>query len=362
MARKSVLGAILLAACSSQPVASNPTPDGGQDTGAADCSAAAAGIQVNPIDLNGYPPYSVDGCKLVYVSSPSGTQVGALVLRDLLSGTETVLAPPESAPRRPSIRGSVIAWEELNGGIPAVQVRANDTPLTISGPFDHAGEPRAGADAVVFTGWLTADDNGEADVFVYRLETGAVELVFGGPAQQRFADISATHIAASDFSEDPTGTYDPLGIALADVVVVERSTGIVTRRFLPGKQAYPMLGADGQLAYLEWIGVRPMPKLESYDVRAVALSDLSAPGQLVAQVNTDPPAIRPAALGQTLEWVARSAGLSTLWRAPLDLSQTPTAVPGLEGLDLYAPAATTTFTVLATEPTGTSALLRSVTR
>jgi hypothetical protein len=105
-----------------------------------------------------------------------------------------------------------------------------------------------------------------------------------------------------------------------------------------------------------------MPKLQGYDVRIVALDNLDAQGWLVAEVETDPPSIRPSALGDHVEWVTHVDGLSSLWRARADVPSTPLRVEGLDGLELYAPAATKDFTVLATEPFGTRALLQSAPR
>lgn len=325
-------------------------------------SSAAAGIDVQNFDLDGYPPYAIDGCQLVYVSSPASDHRGALVLRDLREGVETVLAPPEAAARRPAIAGEVIAWEEVVDGFGAVRVRVGEDVLTVSGPFHHAGEPRTATDAVVFTGWLTADEDADTDVFLYTVEDASVRVVAQGIGQQRFADISTTHIAISDFSEDALGFYDSEGQADADLVLVDRDTGESVVRALVGKQAYPMLGALGVVAYLEWVGVRPMPKLSGYTIRVLSLDTPNDDAALLGQVGTDPPTIRPIARGDIVEWVEYVDFRSTLWRAPVDLSTPPIAVDGLRGLDLYAPVATDEFTVLAARRTDLSATLMSIGR
>src|SRR5688572_9874835 len=289
-------------------------------------SSAAAGIDVQNLDLDGFPPYAIDGCQLVYVSSPASEHRGALVLRDLREGVETVLAPPEAGARRPAIAGEVITWEEVVAGFGAVRVRVGEDAFTVSGPFHHAGEPRPTSDAVVFTGWLTADPDGDTDVFVYTVEDASIRVVAQGTGQQRFADISTTHIAISDFSEDDGGAYDPEGQADADLVLVDRETGESVVRARLGKQAYPMLGAEGVVAYLEWVGVRPMPKLSGYKIFVLPLDTPNGVAALLGQVGTDPPTIRPMARGDIIEWVEYVDFRSTLWRAPVDLSTPPIAV------------------------------------
>ena len=45
---------------------------------------------------------------------------------------------------------------ELLEGKRVVRVRAGGSTTTLTGDFDHAGEPHATTDAVVFVGWLKA--------------------------------------------------------------------------------------------------------------------------------------------------------------------------------------------------------------
>jgi hypothetical protein len=233
----------------------------------------------------------------------------------------------------------------------------------VTGDFDHSGEPRATSDAVVLTGFLTADEDGDSDVFLYTVDDQQITLIAGGPGQQRFADVSETLVAISDFSEDAGGVYDPAGAADADLQIFDRRTGQVTVRQLAGKQAYPMLGARGSLAYLEWADPeRPVPKLAGYAIRAVALDALESEAVFIASVNNESAGIVPAAFGDVIEWVESTADTSTLWRAHLDQLAEPSVAPGLTAADLYAPVSTERFTVLASRRIGEAATLRAIPR
>ncbi|MFT3767526.1 MAG: hypothetical protein QM820_18890 [Minicystis sp.] len=211
----------------------------------------------------GYPPYAVDGCALAYV-----TPSGELRLRDLAGGSESVLAKVDEAPRRPAIVGDLVAWEGVIDGKVSVRVRGPHGTVTVPGSFDHAGEPRVAADSVVFTGWHDADDHGDTDVYLFTPSTGEVTAIATGPAQQRFPDVSATHIAWTDFTEDPDGALGDDSTDAADIVVLARATSEQTTRKHEGKQAFPMLGADGHLAYLDWGLVHPEPKFSAYEIPA----------------------------------------------------------------------------------------------
>src|SRR5262249_55681428 len=149
----------------------------------------------------------------------AGTNQGALTLRDLTTGAESPLAPASEQPRRPAIAGSVIAWEATEGGKRVVRVMAWGNVVTIPGPFDHAGEPRATDGEVVMTGWATPDDAGDTDIYLFAPGDAEAVAIAKGPGQQRFPDISATHIAFADFSEDPDGRFDQNGTDLADIVL-----------------------------------------------------------------------------------------------------------------------------------------------
>ena len=140
----------------------------------------------------------------------------------------------------------------------------------------------------------------------------------------------------------------------ADLVVYEIATRTATKRALPGKQAFPMLGSDGiALAYLDWNEVHPQPKLQAYNLKAGTLANPAA-DRLVAFVEYEAaePA-RPAVAGNTIEWIANPTGATSLFRAPLDGSTLPARAEGLDRLFLLAPAPRAAaedpgFTVLGT--------------
>jgi hypothetical protein len=306
-------------------------------------------VAVADVDLDGYPSYVVDACQLLYVSAASGD----LVLRDLQTGSESIVAPASESPRRPSFRAGVMAWEADEAAKSVVRVRASGATQTITGAFDHAGEPRVTADAVVLTGWAKADPSSDCDVYLYTLASSELGLVAGGAGQQRFADVSATHVAVSDFSEDPLGIYAGDGTSLANVIVIERASGSATTRSFVGKQAFPMLGSEGVLSYLEWLEVHPVPKLQHYSILAVPLTTPTAAGSLVADVTSDQ-SVRPTASSGLVEWVVRDEGQNSLWRAPLDTSAPPSVLP-LPGAEvLHAPSASQLMTVLAVREIPTS--------
>jgi hypothetical protein len=317
-----------------------------------DCSGRVAGVTVDDRELQGFPPYAVDGCTLVYVSRTleAGAH-GDLHVRDLARGDDTVIATADEAPRRPTVSSGVIAWEATIGGISVVRVSYMGTVRTLSGPFDHAGEPRAAADGVVFTVWSTSLANGDTDVDLYLLETGELVSVASGPNQQRFADISPTRIAFTDFSEDPDGHYDGDNNDLADIGIYDRATRKTTMRPLPMKQAFPMLLTGDQVAYLhwDWVEVHPEPKLAAYHLRVGSVLAAPTEDREVAHVAAQvPPYVRPAVHEGTLEWVDSPDGKFHLWRAAADGSSPPATVDGVPGVALYAPAPTKSFTVLAT--------------
>jgi hypothetical protein len=324
------------------------TGGSGGSAGNVECAIEAKGVAVADVDLDGYPSYVVDECQLLYVSAASGD----LVLRDLANGEETTIAPAAETPRRPAFRAGIMAWEATEAAKSVIRVRANASVKTPTGSFDHAGEPRVTSDAVVFTGWAKAEPASDTDVYLYVIATDQVSLAAGGTGQQRFADISSTHIAVSDFSEDPGGVYLGDGISLANVIVVDRSTGTPTVRTAPGKQAFPMLGSEGTLAYLEWLEVHPVPKLQDYSLMVVPLTTLEAPGVELAHVTSDV-SVRPTASTGLIEWVVRDEGVNTLWRAPIDDSTAPQQIPLQSAEVLHAPSASSMMTVLAVRATAT---------
>jgi hypothetical protein len=315
-------------------------------SGGSSCDASsAAGLAVAELDLDAFPPYAIDGCRLLYIASASGD----LLLRDLTTGSETTIAPAAQSPRRPVLSGTTLAWEGTDAGLSVVFVSSGGPPALVTGPFVRAGEPRAAADAVVFTAWLGADADGDTDVYLYDVAAGTSELVGGGAKQQRFADVSPTHLAYSDFSEDPSGYYAGDGVSLADIVLVERSSGKRTSLPEPGKQAFPMLGSSGVLGFLEWVTVHPVPKLQAYTLRSLPLSDPTATPATIAEVMSDK-RVRPTAAGALFEWVVSWGGATTLHRALADGSAPPVSVP-VSAAELFAPVANEKASVLAVRPT-----------
>ena len=332
---------------------------------------AVAGVEVAQSDVHGnvpyalgYPPYAVDGCRLAYVARPaSGEEHGELRVRDLASGDEVVLASATEKPRRPAIAGDLVAWEADVGDRAVVRLATSDGVITIEGAFDHAGEPRVTGDAVVFTAWLGADADADTDVYLYRPATKGLVAIATGPGQQRFADVSATHVAWADFAEDPDGAFDQEGEDAADIVVHDRATTTSTTRHRPGKQAFPMLGADGKIAYLDWGLVHPEPKFSAYDL---LLGDPDGEGDadvVVDHVVTQQPYVRPIARGALLEWVAwPPAGEPALLRRRVDLSKPAERVSGFEGFDVFGPSASDAITLLGTRANGGATTLKAFAR
>lgn len=176
-----------------------------------------------------------------------------------------------------------------------MRVRSGGATTTSAGAFDHAGEPRAAADAIVFTVWLEADPLGDTDVLLYDPAAGRLVPIATGPGQQRFADVSETHVAYTDFAEDPDGRFDDDGSDAADVVAVDRATGEERRREKEGKQAFPMLAGGGRLGFLDWGLVHPELKRSAYDVVIGPLDGPSSSDEVLAKVVTKGPCVRPAA-------------------------------------------------------------------
>jgi hypothetical protein len=320
------------------------------------------GIAVAPTDVYGgfpyalgYPPYAIDGCLLAYVKpAPDGGTSGDLVLRDLGSGTEMTLAPASEAPRRPAIAGDLVAWEATVAGKASVRVRGPSGVVTVAGAYDHAGEPRVAADSVVLTGWLGPMDNADTDVFLYTPSSGAVEVVATGLGQQRFADVSTTHVAWSDFSEGPSGVFNINGGDAANIVVLDRSAQTTIVRAKPGKQAFPMLGADGKVAYLDWgdIAIPPEPKFSEYDLRLGDVAGTLANDVLVEHIIAQAPYLRPVARGAYLEWV-ETPGQTLLRQQPVDLSTPPQTVMTFSASTVFGPSASLAITLVgATTPAG----------
>ncbi|MDP9002727.1 MAG: hypothetical protein M3O46_21775, partial [Myxococcota bacterium] len=315
---------------------------------------ASAGSAFDPL---GYAPYAIDECTLAYLRvTGTGQSSGELRLRLLASGSETLLAAASDQPGRPSIAGSLVAWEAVVAAKRVVRVSHAGQITTLAGPFDHAGEPHCTSDAVVFTAWLSPDDTGDTDVYVYLPVSGQVVAIATGPGQQRFADISSSFVAVTDFSEDPTGAFSPTTHRNADVVVYDRKTLTRTVRHLPGKQAFPMLGATSSIGYLDWGAVNPEPKFSAYTIRAGAISSDPTTDRNVkgaGQVTVYTPYVRPSVLGDWIEWVDESSG-GGLFRAPIDRPLSPTST--LQGYRLLGPMAGRPLSVVASIGTSASIL------
>ncbi len=362
-----------LAGCGEMATGPTPTPTSTSEPPKPCPIASLAGIDIAASDVYGgtpyalgYPPYAVDGCRLVYVAASADGASGDLVLRDLATGKEQTIAAAAEAPRRPSIAGAWITWEATIGGAPGVRVRGESgEAVTLQGPFDHAGEPRAAADAVVFTAWLGPDDRDDTNIFLYRPATQELTAVRPTPKQQRFPDISATHLAWADFADDLDGYYTDFSSHAheADVVLFDRATRVVTTRHAPGKQAFPILGATGKVAYLDWVDVQPEPKLDAYTLR---IGDLDAPIEgdaVVAQISATLLHVRPVARGPLLEWVASTDGAPVrLERQRADLAQPAVTLPGLEGLEILGPIASDTVTLVGVRKPGAAVELRAFAR
>jgi hypothetical protein len=376
-----LFASVTLLACSGGRAGGSAQPDAGDDTavgGEAGSDAAAAcgassvnGIGVgayansfNPLDPLGYPPYALDGCTLVYLAEPAQGQAwGELRVRDLSSGVESTIAPASEQPRRPAVAGELVAWEAVVAGKSIVRTRLDGTTGTITGSFDHAGEPRVTNGAVAFTVWLGPDDTSDTDVYLYLPASGQLVPIATGWGQQRFSDVSSTLVAVSDFSEDPTGTFSATAHRNADIVVIDRSTLAKTVRHLPGKQAFPLLGSTTRLAYLDWGAVTPEPKFSEYNVMIGEVSanptgDSNIKGSGMVQSNT--PWVRPSNNGDFVVWVDESSGSGGLFGRSMDLSQPATST--LAGLQLVEPSAGAALSVVATPGTAGGYALRGVPR
>lgn len=316
-------------------------------------------------DPLGYPPYAFDGCTLVYLAS--GSELGALHLRDLASGDDQVLETAATKPRRPAVSGPVITWEADGALGSEVRVRYGGQVETVSGAFVRAAEPRATDDAVVFTAFLGPDPNADSDVYLFDVKSGQLSAVADGAGQQRFADVSATYVAFTDFSEDPKGHFDEAG-SISDVALIERATGMRSNRTLPGKQAFPLLGADGVFAYLEWAAVHPEPKLGQFWLKSGSVDrpvseDFNV--KTTGQVSTNPAYVRPSLHGLNLDFVDQGADGVALYRATLGTRGAPGALASFKAVDsllLFGPVAGDRFTLLANQRSAHSFALLAVPR
>jgi hypothetical protein len=298
-------------------------------------------------DPLGYPPYALDGCSLVYVApEPDG---GALYRLDLASGEAERLEAATARPRRPAVAGDVIAWEVDDAGTSRVRVSYLGAQKTLGAEFELAAEPRVARDAVVFTAFLGDAKTGDSDVYLYDVINDELNPVAVGPGQQRFADVSLTHVALSDFSEDPRGHFDEAA-SLSDVVLVERASGSKISRAASGKQAFPLLGSDGRLVYLDWGAVHPEPKFSQFWLKAGSVSQpVELDRSLTAeQIRTDPAYVRPSLRGARVDFVDTRSAVVGLYRADLDRVDDPAPAPLSGASRLLGPVAADSSTLIAT--------------
>lgn len=298
-------------------------------------------------DPLGYPPYALDGCHLVYVAPVQDG--GALRLRDLASGADIMLEAAEWRPRRPAISGASIAWEVGDDDASQVRVHHQGLTRTVSSQFHRAGEPRVCPDAVVFTAFLGEERSSDSDVYLYDVAGDELTPMAPGPGQQRFADISLTHVALTDFSEDPAGYFDETQ-SISDVVVVDRASGEVVTRKAQGKQAFPLLASDGRVVYLHWGSVHPEPKFSQFWLKAGYPSepvelDRDLKGEMV---QTDPAYVRPSLHGINVDFVDTRASLVGLYRVSLTELKAPVAslLPG-GAARLLGPVAAAALTLVS---------------
>jgi hypothetical protein len=337
------LGALVgvLGACT--PGKSQPSSEAGEPADAATTSACASKassvhealkstVEQNPLDPLGYVPFAEDGCGLVYVSSS-----GRIVRIDFESGAREELEKGS----RPSARDGVVAWEavdETGRGVVRVRV-GRGAPVTVPGTYKRAFEPRVGPDAVVFT-FTNGDpgrDDADMDVALYTPSTGAVTVLAEGPGQQRFASVSRGHVAYTDFSEDPSGTFSLTEARNADVVVMDRATRVVTRRAAEGKQAFPLLDDDGFLLYTDFGAIHPEPKFQGgYAFKlgkvdaAVSLDRVVHAG---SRVTSSIPWVQPSLAHGYVTWIEADRTLLrrsvSLGEAPREIGTSPTGFVGV---------------------------------
>ena len=345
------------------------TAPGAAGAGGDGCGAAALdGLEVYSADLwdpLGYPPYALDGCTLVYVAATPAADNGALRMRELSTGNEVELEAGAAHPRRPAVAGGVVAWESDGPNGSQVRVRDASGAEPFEASFPRAGEPRVSEDALVFTAFVGAGANADTDVALYDLTQRELTLIATGAGQQRFADVSATHVAFTDFSEDPKGYFDQVD-SISDVVLIDRATLSRTTRSAPGKQAFPLLGSGGLLAYLEWGAVHPEPKFSQFFLKAGYVDAPVAEDRNVkggdAPVSTDPAYVRPSLHGVYLDYIDKAASAPLLFRANLDEPAPPVSAV-VQGVSrLLGPVATHELTLVAKPLSGDTLGLVAIAR
>jgi hypothetical protein len=315
------------------------------------CSALGAPVAVAANDELGYPPYSMRACRLAYVDASSHD----LVLRDLTTGAETTLDKAENKPRRPSVASDVVAWEatlpnaSFTNDVVRVAYAEHVATLDLPSGYSSAREPAVAKGVVVFSAFKgdpNAAFSADSDVFAYDLATKKLSPVATGPAQQRFAAVSDSMIAVTDFSEDPKGYFSGDGSDLADIGVYDRAAQAYTVRKHPGKDAFPAIVSGDVLAYLHWGDVHPEPKLEAYSVYSARIAGDPSTDVRIADVTKATRFLRPSASAGRIEWVTiDQSAESILWRS--DLMTAPVAALDLRGETMLASVSLETGTLVA---------------
>jgi hypothetical protein len=258
-----------------------------------------------------------------------------------------------------------VAWESDGPNGSQVHVRYSGGAQLLEESFELAAEPRATNDAVVFTAFQADGATADTDVQLFEVTTQKLVPIATGAGQQRFADVSATHVAVTDFSEDPKGYFDELG-SISDIIVIERATLERTVRAAAGKQAFPLLGEGGVLAYLSWGAVHPEPKFSQFRLLAGKLdapvaSDVNVKGT-DTPVNTNPAYVRPSLRGKYLDYIDEVEGKPQLFRANLATLAPPIAASFPGAARLLGPVAADALTLVAKPLDGASLSLVAVAR
>jgi len=317
--------------------------DGGITPGLA-CTIGVDSLLVAGVERAGYPPYAANDCALLYVASD-----GALWLREPGALSERVIADATERPARPSLAGPpndparLMAWESLRDQV--VRVRFEGTTRSVLGNYHHSGQPRATSDAIALTAWSAADPHSDADILLYEPVSQGLTTISMDPGQQLFADVSPTQVVYSDFAEDPDQRFDDDGQDLANLVLVDRATHARQTLELTGKQAFPLFSDAGRIVYLSWALGHPEPKLSAYAI--MSWDATSGARALLAQIETQPPYVRPSVYGSTVEWVERPFGADErLMRVQLQAAE-PRVAFAMPGVHLYATASSRSATWLA---------------
>jgi hypothetical protein len=201
------------------------------------------------------------------------------------------------------------------------------TTITMPVPagYDHVDEPATATSIVVVTAWRTTASDSDTDVFAFDPTTSTLTPIVVAPKQQRFAAVSDTIVAVTDFTEDPIGAYTGSGNDLADIGVFTRASTSYVVRQRPGKDAFPVIVTNDILGYLHWGDVHPEPKLEAYTIYTGTIGADPLADTKIADVTNAYALERPSAKNGIIEWVATIQGSSSLWRANAASPSAPAA-------------------------------------